>query len=188
MLKTNLIAKISTIPDGNIIGRIGGNIPKFFLDKLEDIRGYKFFLTVRHPDDDLEYITILTPDGYDDMVDNNIYPKCSVRIFSHTFSEESNDEAYTIKYINKTNIIGYEKVDGNEFNFITKTHSPALIQDENYYYEALLKDGYNFFMQIDEDYYPDGVVNGNYIFGYGALYLYKNISTQNIIAGFWQFS
>ena len=43
-------------------------------------------------------------------------------------------------------------------------------------------------MQIDEDYYPDDLIDGNYIFGYGALYLYKNIDNNKIIAGFWQFS
>ena len=51
MLKSNLIAKISTLPDANVIGRIGGNIPEFFLDKLGDIQGHKFYLTVQNPDD-----------------------------------------------------------------------------------------------------------------------------------------
>lgn len=60
MLKSNLIAKISTLPDGNVIGRIGGNIPEFFLDKLDIVRGYKFYLTVQNPDEAHEYITILT--------------------------------------------------------------------------------------------------------------------------------
>ena len=43
-------------------------------------------------------------------------------------------------------------------------------------------------MQIDEDYYPEDILNGNYIFGYGALYLYKNFALNDIIAGFWQYS
>ncbi|MCW3889055.1 hypothetical protein NW915_15945, partial [Enterobacter hormaechei subsp. hoffmannii] len=106
MLKSNLIAKISTLPDGNVIGRIGGNIPEFFLDKLDIVRGYKFYLTVQNPDEAHEYITILTPERYDDMIDKNIYPNCSVKIFTHTHSDESNNDAFTIKHINKAVIVG----------------------------------------------------------------------------------
>ncbi len=39
MIKCNLISKISIFSDSNVIGRIGGNIPEFFLDKLDDIQG-----------------------------------------------------------------------------------------------------------------------------------------------------
>lgn len=188
MLKPNLIAKISTLPDDNVIGRIGGNIPAFFLDKLDDIQGHKFYLTVQNPDDGHEYITILIPEGYDDMIDKNIYPNCSVKVFTHTFSDESNNDAFTIKHINKAVIVGYDKVESEEFDFITKTEEARLIQSEDYYFDALQKDGCSFFMQIDEGYYPDELLDGNYIFGYGALYLCKNISSGDIIAGFWQCS
>ncbi|GJA02512.1 hypothetical protein ECV0102_28600 [Enterobacter cloacae] len=46
MIKCNLISKISIFSDSNVIGRIGGNIPEFFLDELDIVRGYKFYLTV----------------------------------------------------------------------------------------------------------------------------------------------
>lgn len=68
MIKYNLSSKISIFPDSNVIGRIGGNIPEFFLDKLDEVQGHKFYLTVQNPDDGHEYITILTPEGYDDMM------------------------------------------------------------------------------------------------------------------------
>ena len=42
MIKDNLISKISIFSDGNVIGRIGGNVPEFFLDKLGDIQGISF--------------------------------------------------------------------------------------------------------------------------------------------------
>ena len=74
MIKCNLISKISIFSDDNDIGRIGGNIPKFFLDKLDIVRGYKFYLTVQNPDDGHEYITILTPERYDDMIDKKHLP------------------------------------------------------------------------------------------------------------------
>ncbi|WP_320708537.1 hypothetical protein [Enterobacter cloacae] len=188
MIKYNLDAKISIFSDGDVIGRIGGNIPEFFLNKSDDIQGYKFYLTIQNPDDGYEYITVLIPERYDDMIHNNIYPNCSIKVFTHTFSDESNNDGFTIKDINKAVIVGYDKVESEEFDFITKTEEARLIQSEYYYFDALQKDGYKFFMQIDEDYYPDALLDGDYIFGYGALYLYKNISGGNIIAGVWQCS
>lgn len=68
MNKYNLISKISIFSDGEVIGRIGGNISELFLDKLDNIQGYKFYLTVQSPDDGHEYITILIPERYDDMM------------------------------------------------------------------------------------------------------------------------
>jgi len=53
------------------------------------------------------------------------------------------------------------------------------------YYEELEKDGYSFFLQIDEEGYRK---NMEYVFMYGALFLYKHNVTGNIIAGFWQYS
>lgn len=69
MIKSNLISKICIFFDSNVIGRIGGNIPEFFLDELDIVRGYKFYLTVQNPDEAHEFITILTPERYDDMID-----------------------------------------------------------------------------------------------------------------------
>ena len=37
-----LVAKISQAKGENIVGRIGGNIPQYFIDKEDDIRGYNF--------------------------------------------------------------------------------------------------------------------------------------------------
>ena len=118
------------------------------------------------------------------------YLSCSIsiKVFVHSFSEESNNEIYTIKGLNKANIKGYKKVESDVFNFITESKNPRLIQDENYYFKDLEKNGYGFFIQIDEDYYPENLIKENYVFGYGALYLYKHNITAEIIAGFWQYS
>lgn len=182
----NLIAKISQNSKSEIIGRIGGNIPYYLLEKAEVITGYNFYITFQNPDNIDEYISILVPKSYDTMIDNNIYPNCSVKVLTHKFSEESDNIEYTIESITKSVIEGFNK--SEEFNFITKSDNPNLIQDEDYYSEALGKDNYTFFVQIDEDYYPENLINGNYIFGYGALYLYKHKKTSEIIAGFWQYS
>lgn len=188
MLTKNLIAKIEQTISKDGFGRIGGNIPRYFEDKQNIIEGYNFYASFKNPTNNLEYISVFTPKSYSEMIDGNIYPNCSVRVFTHCFSDESDNHKYTIDYINKTDIAEYIEVDSKKFDFITVTRKPMLIQDEKYYEDALKNDGYEFFIQIDEDYYPEGLINGNYIFGYGALYLYKNKITEKIVAGFWQYS
>lgn len=184
----NLTAEISQDTKENIIGRIGGNIPKYFLNKVNEIGNYNFYLSFQNPQDKEKYISVFIPKNYNEMIDNNIYPNCSIKVFVHSFSEESNNEIYTIKGLNKANIKEYKKVESDVFNFITESKNPRLIQDENYYFKDLEKNGYGFFIQIDEDYYPENLIKENYVFGYGALYLYKHNITAEIIAGFWQYS
>ena len=79
-----------------------------------------------------------------------------------------------------------DEVEDHEFNLITYAKAPNLIQEEPYYFENLKKDNFNFFIQIDEDFYTDTTLKGSYIFAYGALYLFKQKQTGEIIAGFWQ--
>lgn len=187
MQKMNLLANIDNSVDENVIGRIGGNIPDYFTDKLSEIEGLKFYTTFQHPEKPT-YISIFVPEEYDTLVDHNIYPDCSVKVFVHPNTDESNNENYTINYIKKSKIIGYKQSGVDEFGFITKTEKPNLIQDEEYYYERLEQDGYEFLLQVDEDFYPDDLIDGDYIFGYGALYLYENKNDESIVAGFWQYS
>ena len=183
----NQIAKISPKAEDKIIGRIGGNIPAVFLARKEDIEAYRFYMTFQNPDEPQTFLSIFIPADYEVMLDNSIYPNCSVKVFSHDFSKESDDDAYTLEGITKAYLTGYNQVDGT-FEFITKANIPALIQDEAYYSAQLEKDGYRFFLQIDEDYYPDDLLNVSYIFGYGALYLYRHEDSGEVIAGFWQYS
>ena len=183
----NKIAKITSQAEDKIIGRIGGNVPDVFLARKEEIEAYRFYMTFQNPDEPHTFLSIFIPDDYEVMLDYSIYPNCSVKVFSHDFSKESDDDTYTLEGINKAYLTGYNQVDGT-FEFITKANTPALIQDESYYSAQLEKDGYRFFLQIDEDYYPENLLSGNYILGYGAIFLYKHNKTGNIIAGFWQYS
>ena len=59
---------------------------------------------------------------------------------------------------------------------------------EESYYKELEEHGFSFFLSIDENGYSEDVTIGSYPFGYGALYLYKHCTTNEIIAGFWQCS
>ena len=74
----NKIANINLNSSFAGIGRIGGNVPVCFLEKTESIEGLKFYMTIQNPDNADEYISIFIPDSYDTMVDNNIYPNCSL--------------------------------------------------------------------------------------------------------------
>lgn len=82
----------------------------------------------------------------------------------------------------------YSEDKDSENVFIKIGGTPFLIQDEETYYKELEEHGFFFFLSIDEDGYSEDVIIGNYPFGYGALYLYKHHMTNEIIAGFWQYS
>ncbi|MBF1472161.1 hypothetical protein [Prevotella pallens] len=184
----NKIANISSDASCNEKGRIGGNIPVCLLKDIDSFKHYKFFLMVQNPSASNEYLSIFVPESYDIMVDNNIYPNCSLKVFVHSFSEESDNNDYTLEGVRKCSLTEFEEVQDDEYGFITSGKRPQLIQDEDYYFEKLKEDGFDFFLQIDEDYYPDGVISGDYILGYGAMYLYKHRKTNEIIVGFWQYS
>ncbi|BES18618.1 hypothetical protein Ef18B233LT_24480 [Escherichia fergusonii] len=40
-----IIAKISQKQNKSVVGRIGGNIPKIFNDKINEIAGYNFHIS-----------------------------------------------------------------------------------------------------------------------------------------------
>ena len=184
----NKVANINLDSSSAGIGRIGGNIPIYFLDKKEDIEGFKYYMTIQKPDNPKEYISILIPDSYDAMIANNIYPNCSLKVFTHSFSDESDKRSYTLEGLHKSSLMGNKEVENKTFDFVTQAPIPKLIQDEDYYFKRLEEDGFTFYLQIDEDYYPEDLLSGNYILGYGAIYLYKHNKTGKIIVGFWQYS
>ncbi|MGY5958888.1 DUF1963 domain-containing protein [Kosakonia sp. BK9b] len=188
MKKVNILAHIDNSQSECIIGRIGGNIPQYFTDKLSEIEGLKFYINFQHPENSQLFISIFVPQEYDVLLENNIYPACAVKVFVHPYTGESTNKNYTIERINQSYIIGFNERETDDFGFITKSEHPKLIQDEECYYKNLKHDDYQFFVQIDEDFYPPDVIDGDYIFGYGALYLYKNKTDESIVAGFWQYS
>lgn len=85
-------------------------------------------------------------------------------------------------------ILEYSEDKGSENILVKIGGAPSLIQDEESYYKELEEHGFSFFLSMDEDGYSEDVTIGSYPFGYGALYLYKHHTTNEIIAGFWQCS
>lgn len=181
----NHIAKISSEEAGSI-GRIGGNIPKVLAEKADELIDYVFYMMFQNYENNDEYLSIFVHKSFDERIDNNIYPNIAIKVLVHEYSSESNIEQFTAKELNTNYIIGYDDVGDDEFNLITYSQTPNLIQEENYYFENLKKENFNFFIQIDEDFYTDTTLKGSYIFAYGALYLFKQNETGQIVAGFWQ--
>ena len=75
--------------------------------------------------------------------------------------------------------------------FVKVGSGRRLIQEEDYYVRALIRDGCEFLLQVDENGFPEGFVLGDYPFGYGALCVYgkRGIGGEvvEVAAGFTQF-
>jgi len=173
--------------------RIGGNIPIFFEDKLIDIKEYLFYATIEHPQINNKTFSIFIPQKYELMIKENIYPNCGIKVFVHDYTEESSNLINTNEDLKRCYIGSFIKIEESSYegNLIKMGGAPCLIQNEDFYSEELLSDGYRFFMQIDEDFYSNDLLAGKYPFGYGCLYLYCKYNEEqiiDIIAGFWQYS
>lgn len=182
----NIIGNINHELSEKCIGRIGGNIPEFFLDKCEELKDYFFYLTFKNNNFN-DFISVFVHRNFSFLLENNRYPDIAVKIFTHAESFESQELILTNLDINKTYIDGFFKVDGNKYDFVTFSKEPDLIQSNLYYRENVINGGFEFYVQIDEDYYMDeSVIKEDYIFGGGALYIYRNSKDNSLIAGFWQ--
>jgi hypothetical protein len=184
----------SPIPyDRNVRSRIGGGIPIYFEDKLDLIENYLFYATIEHPQLRDSVFSIFIPASFERMLKENVYPNCSIKIFLHGYSEESLISSCVDENLSRGSISDLEEVGETDSDgyLVRLGGLPDLIQKEEYFYSKLISDGYSFFMQIDEDYYSENLLKGNYPFGYGRLYLYckyHDDHISDIIAGFWQYS
>ncbi|WP_159991748.1 hypothetical protein [Pelistega ratti] len=192
--------------DQNYLGRIGGNIPESLISMVST--EYYFYATLPYPNKERIMFSIFTPKNFEVMNDKNIYPDCSIKVITHVFSPESLEPLFNNPDLTRMSITSYSTLESNyysvreenqkNFDFgddfeeldepyhsIVIGRKPMLIQEDDIYTYALNKDDYTFFMQIDESGMPSDLFRKNYIFGYGALYLYMN-PKKEIIAGFWQ--
>ena len=164
-------------------GRIGGNPPINIETEIPE--GYAFYATLVHPEKEDQMLSILISNDFKILIENSIYPSIAVKVIEHKYSEMGSDINKAITSLSVNSITDYKEIQDDDFQFIKVGGEPRFIQYKDYYYEELEKDGYSFFLQIDEEGYRE---NMEYVFMYGALYLYKQNITGEIIAGFWQFS
>lgn len=169
--------------DKNVKGRIGGNPPKCVEEQIPC--DYKFYATLVHPEKEDKMLSILIHDNFEILIENNIYPSIAVKVIEHEYSDIGTRSEKSIKELSVNSISNYYYPQDSDFQFIKVGGEPRFIQWKDYYYEELEKDGYSFFLQIDEEGYRK---NMEYVFMYGALFLYKHNVTGNTIAGFWQYS
>jgi len=202
-------------------GWIGGNAPKYFIENNDFFVKYKdthyFYLTFINPFDNKNMFSIFVPKEKRQLFNNNIYPCCSILLFEHLCSGESNNTGFTnaaimrhsissgkvvpnvephynddgdVTWISNGKVISNDDYEAEPF-LIKVGGTPVLIQDERYYYERLHENGFEFLFQIDEDGYPPEFIKGNYPFCFGAVYVYAKIindSVQDPCVGYWQFS
>lgn len=182
------------------VGWIGGNAPEFFDNRSDDLHegghSYVFYLSLVHPFNPERMISIFIPEDSEVLWENNIYPDCSIKVIEHPVSSESVKTTFTnanlIKHcISSGQLINEEESMDQSFLIKVGGH-PRLIQDEDYYFTKLHEESLSFFFQVDEDGYPDTLIEGDssYPFHFGSLYIYAQIGTkvQHPRAGFWQFS
>ncbi len=147
------------------LNRIGGNIPKYFDDKQDCISEMMFYGCFEHPLKTNFVLSIFLPKNHDIMLDNNIYPNCAIKVFTHPKSEESEITSFTNMDLNRIYFEPYRKANSDDLSgLVTVGGELQLIQEEEYYYKNLEENGYLYLMSIDEDYYPDNLLNGNYPF------------------------
>lgn len=169
--------------DKNIKGRIGGNPPKCIEEQISS--DYKFYATLVHPEKENKMLSILIHKDFETLIEHNIYPSIEVKVIEHEFYQMSDDISKAITDLSINSIDNYTEIKEFDFQFIKVGGEPRFIQYKDFYYKNLLKDGYSFFLQIDEEGYREDM---DYVFMYGALFLYKHNITGHVIAGFWQFS
>ncbi|NDV66660.1 hypothetical protein [Bacteroides sp. 224] len=169
--------------DSGIKGRIGGNPPQSIGEQIPD--EYMFYATLVHPEKENIMLTILIHNNFETLIENNIYPSIAVKVIEHKYSEMGSNIHKAITNLPVNSISDYKEIQDNDFQFIKVGGEPRFIQYKDYYYEELERNGYSFFLQIDEEGYRQDM---EYVFMYGALYLYKHNVTGKIIAGFWQYS
>ena len=182
-------------------GWIGGNAPAFFDNRSDLIHqgnsSYRFYLSLIHPFRPGNMLSIFIPDSYEDYLDNNMYPDCSIQVIEHPAEIESIHTTFTHPHLIKHTISRGKLSKDEESNdqpFLIKVGGhPRLIQQEDYYVAKLKEDSFSFLFQIDEEGYPETLLHeeGSYPFGFGALYIYAKIKAMEVehpVAGFWQFS
>ncbi|AWB44913.1 hypothetical protein DCC85_12245 [Paenibacillus sp. CAA11] len=161
-------------------GWIGGNAPEFFDDQPDLIHvgnpKYVFYLSLVHPFKPESMISIFIPEDYDEYLENNIYPNCSIKVIEHPISTESAKAVFTnpglVKHTISDGELSHDDQSMDQSFLIKVGGNPRLIQNEDYYFAKLKEESFTFLLQVDEEGYPETLLQDgcNYPFGFGSLY------------------
>jgi hypothetical protein len=197
--------------DSNNGSRIGGFAPKFFdnssIGKYE-LKNYLYYFTVGN--DILDNIkngneiSIFYPNDFSEYNKNYKYPNFPIKCIIHEPSERGNNGIVYNKGIKQNKIISkgtvedkeeVEDIDNEGKKLLQIKYGikiggePALLQNEEYYENLLLRDNYQFILQMDESEYLRDQINGDEPFNNGIIYFYGKMKDKNIeeiIGGYWQ--
>jgi hypothetical protein len=182
-LNMNELFAICLPYDNTLKARIGGEPPVIIENKIPD--DYNFYAVVNHPDKKETMLSIMIHNNFDLLLENNIYPNISVKVIEHDYSDIGTRKDKSIAELGVYSISDYSAKNESDILFIKVGGEPRLIQPKSYFYEKLVNDNFSFFLQIEEEGYSEDM---DYVFMYGGLYLYKHNVTNEVIAGFWQYS
>ncbi|MDR1410179.1 MAG: hypothetical protein LBJ12_07995 [Oscillospiraceae bacterium] len=189
--ETSLCYFLTEAPQGTNLGWAGGNAPAYFDDKANLVHDaeyqYSFYMAFVNPVNE-RMLSVFIPD-FSVYNQYSIYPDCAIKVIEHAVSAESALALYMLRGPEPTLRKSYLSLGTNEPAFLHIGGEPNLIQNNEDYEVALLKDGYQFFGMANEEYYTTDLVRGNYPFCYGAVYFYAKINQDSITdirAGFWQ--
>ncbi|TKH33578.1 hypothetical protein C1I59_24475, partial [Paenibacillus polymyxa] len=117
-------------------GWIGGNAPECF-DDQEDLihegnQKYVFYLSLVHPFKPESMISVFIPEDYEEYLENNIYPNCSIKVIEHPISTESVKDMFNnpglIKHTISNGELSHDKKSMDQPFLIKVGGNPRLIQ------------------------------------------------------------
>lgn len=179
--------------------RVGGNAPAHFLAQEHQafLQGHRFLMTLADEFSGFNGgldLSIFLRKGFAAYEDDTRYPNIGIVCVSHPPCGPARDPIGRIDEIGEGRLVLMpQAADQQQVPYFVKVGGdPDWIQDEPAFERELLKDGYAFILQVDENGYPDGFLLGDYLFSYGALFVYGSWTRpghfDRIVAGFTQFS
>ncbi len=183
------------ITDGDGLGsRVGGNPPN--IEFLDDnfLSEYFYFLTISGNDVNISNgndLSIFIGNDFAVYNEKTNYPEIKIKCFIHSPAEISKKYLGKNDTIKSANLIKKSPITAGDSYLVKWGGDPDLIQKEPSYSETLIIDGYRFLFQVDDNGFPDGFLSEDYLFGYGALYIYGKINDDGAVIeavpGFTQF-
>ena len=75
-----------------------------------------FYGCFEHPLKTNFVLSIFLPKNHDIMLDNNIYPNCAIKVFTHPKSEESKITSFTNMDLNRTYFEPYRNANSDDLS------------------------------------------------------------------------
>lgn len=177
--------------------RLGGNPPSYF-ESYEDstyLSRRKYLLTISDECSELfggRDLSLFLHSDFSPYGEAARYPNMRVDCILHPSSPASAHGTGRMEGLDEARLVRPPQPfsEEDEPYLIKIGGKPTWVQEEPYYEEQLLADGFSFLMQVDENGFPTGFIQ-EFLFGYGALYIYAKWNSKGelsrIVPGYIQF-